>query len=116
MDALEDRVERLSPACQHGAGTPAWLAATAIAIAVAGLLFLWIWDRASEERAIRDMPAPERAGLYRRTFEDLTGLCGPGRAGDLAEHCERQARFILKFPECDAGCQRLAGVQLAPAR
>jgi hypothetical protein len=89
--------------------TSTWLSATAGALAVVGSLLLWIWLRDSEGRSLRGMPATERAALYQRTAEDLRTACGAGRADDLADHCEQQARFLLKFPECDAACARQAG-------
>lgn len=93
---------------------PSWLSAIAVVLALVGLFFIWIWFRDSEGRAVRSMPAAERAALFQRTLEDVRTACGPGRAEDLLDHCEHQARFLLKFPECDAACARLAGDVLDP--
>ncbi len=89
-----------------------WLAASMVLIVVAGALLLWIWSQQSEKRAIQALPVAERQSLYRRTLEDLQSVCASRHASDLDRHCERQARFILQFPECDDGCRRLAQRQL----
>lgn len=98
---------RQPSAAEDRASRP-WIASAAIALAVIAFLSLWIWLRNSESRALREMPAAERAALYQRTAEDLRTLCGPDRSADLADHCREQATFLLKFPECDGTCSRMA--------
>jgi cytochrome b pre-mRNA-processing protein 3 len=90
-----------------------WLAAAA-AIAIASLPVFWLYSRDDERQAIVSMPQNERTSLYQRTFEDLSTTC---RVGDVAlrAYCRRQAEFILKFPQCDATCQALAGGYLPHA-
>jgi hypothetical protein len=57
-----------------------------------------------------DLPAADRAALYRRSLEDVESACAlpAAREGALREHCLGQARFLLTFSECDARCQRAA--------
>lgn len=83
-----------------------------VVIAAAGALLLWIWSQQSEKRAIEALPEVERQSLYRRTLEDLQSVCAASHASDLDEHCARQGRFILQFPECDEACRGLARRQL----
>lgn len=105
MPALENR----EPPAAQGNATRSWITSAAVAVGLIGFLLLWIWYRNSESRALREMPAAERAALYQRTAEDLRTLCGPDRAADLADHCRKQATFLLRFPECDGACARMAG-------
>jgi hypothetical protein len=81
------------------------MGAAALLLAAGAIWLLWL---GSEQRALRDLPAAERAVLYRRTLEDLQSVCAAASAGGLADHCQEQARFILGFPECDPACRRLA--------
>jgi hypothetical protein len=76
---------------------------------------LGLWSQRAEERAIRGLPEAERVELYRRTQEDLRTLCEPVRAARLDDHCRSQASFIVKFPECDDTCRKLATRQLESA-
>jgi cytochrome b pre-mRNA-processing protein 3 len=93
-----------------------WMLAVGMA-ALALTVLIWMWDRGAEERAIGRLSLVERQELYQRTLEDLRAVCGPGSARDLADHCQRQAHFILLFPECDADCERMARRQMpAPTR
>ena len=112
MTAIEPR-EPLSrgeePATTRAPPRRAWLAPLAVAAGLIALLLVWIWIRGAEDRAVREMAPADRAALYRRTIDDLRAVCGVRRAEHLAGHCEDQARFALKFPECDEACARLAG-------
>ena len=89
-----------------------WLTVSVVLLVAAGGLLLWIWSQQSEKRAIQALPDVERAALYQRTLEDLQSVCVTSHASDLDEHCARQGRFILQFPECDEACRELAQRQL----
>jgi hypothetical protein len=71
----------------------------------------WIWLEGSERRAIRNLPADERAALYERTLANVRTVCA---SPDLAlhEYCREQARILLEFPECDEACRDLARIQI----
>ena len=73
-----------------------------------GVGALAIWFGRGEERALRRMPADERATLYRRTLDNLVTVCADSGAAGLSEFCREQAEFILKFPECDDTCRAMA--------
>jgi hypothetical protein len=87
------------------------------AIVVAVLAF-WMWKTTEETRAIRHLPAAERQTLYDRTLRTLQSPCRPGDdSRGLRGFCVDQAKFILKFPECDAACRTIASEYLRnPAR
>lgn len=67
------------------------------------LLFVWVWWLGGERRAIRAMPAGERAELFQITLRGFEELCTPPRDG-LQHHCRREASFLINFPECDDHC------------
>ncbi len=112
VDPLLKELEDLPPRPEGGASGRYWLPASAVLLALAGALLLWIWSKQSEQRAIQALPEAERQGLHRRTLEDLTSVCAATHSSDLDQYCERQARFILHFPECDDACRQLAHRQL----
>jgi hypothetical protein len=105
LESLDDAPARPAPRTASGRY---WLVASMALIVAAGALLLWIWSQQSEKRAIQALPDAERNSLYRRTLEDLQSVCAVGHASDLDEHCARQARFILQFPECEEACRELA--------
>jgi hypothetical protein len=76
-----------------------------IAIVVGPLLLLvaWVWWLGAERRAVRALPASERAALFDQTMHGFDDLCVPPRIG-LERHCRREASFLLNFPECDQHC------------
>jgi hypothetical protein len=82
-----------------------------VTFALAALLFAWLWSRDDERTAIAELPNAERTNLYARTRANLQTTCKSNDRG-LRAYCEQQARFILKFPECDANCQLLASQYL----
>lgn len=67
------------------------------------LLVAWVWWLGAERRAIRALPALERAALFEHTMRGFDDLCVPPRSG-LEQHCRRQASFLVSFPECDEHC------------
>jgi hypothetical protein len=62
-------------------------------------------------------PPAERAAWVSRALTDVTAGCTPGPRVPslLRQHCQAQARFLLAFPECDAGCRAIAAHVLDPA-
>lgn len=71
----------------------------------AGLFALWTRD--AERAALARLSGDERGRLYQRTLENLRSTCSVESVA-LRAYCQQQAEFILKFPECGAGCQALA--------
>lgn len=82
-----------------------------LSLAVLAAVALWIWWQGSEQRALRDLPAAERAALYERTRANLESVCA---SSDLAldEYCREQARILLELPECDGACRELGRAQV----
>jgi cytochrome b pre-mRNA-processing protein 3 len=97
---------------RSGASLQLWFSAVVVVGMLAAIAAIWIWNQGREERAIEALSDTERRALYQRTLEDLRAVCSTAHASDLDLHCEAQARFILKFPECDEPCRQLAGWQL----
>lgn len=79
-------------------------AAITLVAAICGGVFL----QARLERDVTEMPAAERHALYERTRETLRSSCSQALEQDVAEHCQEQAAFITRFPECNAECKSLA--------
>ena len=79
-------------------------AAIALATAISGGVLLQM----RLERDLTEMPAAERHALYERTRETLRTSCAQALEQDVAEHCQQQAAFITRFPECNTECQTLA--------
>jgi len=75
-----------------------------LVLVILGIAALWINHRGSEGRAVAMLPREERAQLYLRTLEDIR-FCKTAAAQDLKGFCERQAEFILTFPECGEECK-----------
>ncbi|MFN7974645.1 MAG: hypothetical protein U0166_20230 [Acidobacteriota bacterium] len=92
-----------------------WLAALVVSAIVIALLALSLSRSRSTTRALRDLPAPERATLFTREMASFRSLCGAGPRPDaLEDRCLEKARFLLQFPECDAACQELLRPHFAP--
>jgi len=87
-------------------------------ICAATVSILWLWNPDTEQKAIMELPEPERRALFERTLRTLETTCRPeGRESGLEEFCRRQAEFILRFPECDAHCSgATAPYRSAPSR
>lgn len=68
----------------------------------------WFWGYRAPEREIADLPAAERQALFARTFETLRTVCNDSAGPNLTNYCEEQASFLVRFPECDPGCAKLA--------
>ena len=87
------------------------LRAVAASLAVLAAVALLVWWQGSEQRAIRNLPAVERAALYERTLANVRSVCA---SPDLAldEYCREQTRILLEFPECDDACREAARGQI----
>jgi cytochrome b pre-mRNA-processing protein 3 len=83
----------------------AWLLGVLV-IALA-LLIAWYADLGLD-RELSGMSAPARKDLYERTLQTLQTVCSEPRGTELDDHCQQQARFIVRFPECDGACRELA--------
>lgn len=89
-----------------------WFYAAVISILTGAIIFIWIWNQYSEERALRALPEAQRRALYLRTLADLESVCAHPHGSDLDGHCRAQAEFMLQFAECDDACRQLAHRQL----
>jgi hypothetical protein len=102
-------------AALDGRGPPAGAAvrlrlALLLAAAVAAVA-LWAWSASSDTRAVRQLPAPERAALVQRSRDNLREVCA-GAAGRPREFCRAQASLLLALPECGPACQAEARREL----
>ena len=85
------------------------LVAGAVLLFLFGLAALWMRNQGAERRALSELPADERAALYRHDLDSFRVLCGQGPRKDaLEKRCADSATFILQFPECDDDCRKLA--------
>ena len=87
------------------------VAVIAVALAVAALMgIVALRGPDAEQAAIHGLPPHERRVLYEQTLCTLTSTCTSARrSAGLDDFCRRQARFVVKFPECDTACASLAG-------
>ena len=76
-------------------------------VALAGLLLLgaYVWSENAPSRALARMDPLARKVEYDRVLAELRSLCAPPEPA-LEEHCRHQARFLVRFPECDAACEK----------
>lgn len=68
----------------------------------------WYLRSRSTRGDLETLPRAERRAFYARTLEDLQTVCTRTTGADLGDHCRAQARLLVRFPECDAACQRIA--------
>jgi hypothetical protein len=88
---------------RHEAGLPSRRhVGIAFGVAILAAL-LWAWSGLRDTRAMRNLPAVERAALCQRTRENLREIC-QGRDRPR-EFCRAQATLLLDLPECDVDCQ-----------
>jgi hypothetical protein len=99
---------------RKGSGRRVALVMGWILLIVAVVAHSWV----QKIRSIRALPPAERVVLYERTMSDTESACATPEAGEgaLHDHCQRQAEFLVLFPECDVRCQRLAQSILPHAR
>lgn len=66
-------------------------------------------------RALRALPAAERAALFERTRANVGTLC-TGAPG-LRDACAEQTRLLLSLPDCDGACRNaVAALRPGPTR
>ena len=75
-------------------------------LAIAGAAYFWSADE--ETRALRQLPAEQRLGLYQRTMENLRTICDPAPGRSMRDFCREQAALALRFRECDEACRVIA--------
>jgi hypothetical protein len=97
------------PVGTHASSRAQWAVGGLIAAAVIALI---VAHGGSEERALRNLPPVERAALFHRTMDTLTGVCAREGRQQLRDLCRAQAQLALLFPECDGTCQAIAREQL----
>jgi hypothetical protein len=95
-------------------GTPAprrthWAIGGLVAAAAIALIVV---HGGSESRAMGSLAPVERAALFHRTMDTLTGVCAGEGRHQIRGLCREQAQLALLFPECDAACQATAREQL----
>jgi hypothetical protein len=94
--------------------TRTWTVARALGIVLASGLLVGgaVQGAGSDARALRELPASARAGLYARTLQNLESVCRGDPKDRLADFCHDQARLALAFPECGGACVDLARTSL----
>jgi hypothetical protein len=85
-----------------------WAGVVAIVLGVAGLLFAWGWAASAPARALRALPAPQRAVVLSHALDALRTVCDPAPPRSLRAFCRQQAEVALAFRECDAACREVA--------
>ncbi|MFN7955911.1 MAG: hypothetical protein U0610_29630 [bacterium] len=76
-------------------------------VAVLAVLGAWFWWNGAEERAIRRLPAAERAALYQRELASFESMCMGDPATALDAECRHRATILSWLPECTAECTHL---------
>ena len=92
------------------------LVAVGFCVAAALALAAAWWTANEDARDLRALPSGERTQIFGRTLQNLRALCDPAPPRSLRYYCRDQAAFILKFPECDDGCQDIARRHLTQPR
>lgn len=80
----------------------AWILLGVLVVLLLAGLF---WMLGAEQRAINAMEPGKRAAVFQQSFESFESLCSENPGGALAADCQRQARFLQKFPECGGDCR-----------
>jgi hypothetical protein len=91
----------------------------ALLVLVSVLLVLAAWGLLSDRKAreLAGLPPPTRQELYERTMANLASICAGTDSRRREDFCREQAELALRFPECDATCERLArAILLQPTR
>jgi hypothetical protein len=71
---------------------------------------IYWWPRGDD---VQSLPHAPRQALYQHTIEGLRTFCASRAAlAGIDDYCAEQARFALKFPECDGSCRALAETHL----
>jgi hypothetical protein len=99
---------RLPPRASPRQGGSRRFWAFLLGLALLAGVFTYVWAEGEERRALRRLPAAERAAIYQRTMENLKTVCDPAPGRSLREFCRSQAAVVLDLPECDVACQEIA--------
>lgn len=83
------------------------MVALAVLVVLAVATVVSFLSQQTERNAIVGLPDAERKAFYERTRQTLETTCSAGSEG-LASYCAEQAELIVKFPECDEACRKLA--------
>jgi hypothetical protein len=75
-------------------------------------------DRPAALMGVGELPREIQSALFHQTLEQVRTICHHASAaiGDLREHCLTEARFLLKFPACDADCRHTVAAVLPHVR
>jgi hypothetical protein len=112
--SLAERRKKLAEAVESGARSrppakdrPVGLALFVAAVLLLGVLIAWL-TREHGMAGFVELPSEIRAPLHRQLLSEVRSLCTQtvAAAGPLREHCVGQARFLLRFPECDSDCRQ----------
>ncbi|HET9595697.1 MAG TPA: hypothetical protein VFP65_08955 [Anaeromyxobacteraceae bacterium] len=96
-------------AAPRSARTPwtTWLFRTAVAVLLAAVVVGVLVELSAKRRALRTLPAEQRAAVLARTLEELRETCGPGAPDVLRDHCRELASFAAQFDDCRGECEAL---------
>lgn len=92
---------------ERGARRRGMQAAVALVLGIVLALAWFWWSETAPTRAIARMDPVARRAEFTRISDELRSVCSPPDPA-LADHCRHQARFLVRFPECDAACESLA--------
>jgi hypothetical protein len=84
-------------------------------VLVVAVLVGALYEASVKRRALRALPAEQRAAILGRTVEELRQICGPGSPEALRDHCRELASFAAQFDDCRGDCEALVRRELASA-
>ena len=84
------------------------LVVLALIVGLIGIIGSWMWIATSDARALRALPAAQRAEVLHNALCNLTDVCDPFPPRSLATFCREQAEIATSFEECDAACLAIA--------
>jgi hypothetical protein len=88
----------------------------AFAAALVVLVVAWRASVGAEDRALRRLPADERATLFERSWQSAVSLCEQAASEEAFRgRCASASTFLLAFPECDEACHGFAHANASPA-
>jgi hypothetical protein len=88
-----------------------WRRALVIAgvlLGTAGIIGSWMWAATADQRALRALPAPQRAQLLHSALQNLNNVCDPFPPRSIRTFCRDQAELAISFDECDSACLSIA--------
>lgn len=108
-------LSRTSDETQPHRGDPArrrfllWMGLAVLLFTIAGLLV----HRSTRPAAfLSTLSEPERKALYERSLRNLNDVCSSKSRGGIDAFCREQAELIVKLPDCDDECRKLASPHL----